>query len=194
MSWIKSRHVSAPGCQSRALPLRHGSCLATTEDFGGEENVFGWAAQTKERRGVEHTILRMNKINWSRVLGCGLLAGIVWIVLGAIVTALLGKNFAALPNNHLGRPTPAFIAANVIVDLLEGISILWLYAAIRPRYGPGARTAIIAAFAWWFIVSLGDVTWCSFGFFPASTVIPLMIGTIPAIILATLTGARFYKE
>jgi len=115
-------------------------------------------------------------------------------VLGAIVTALLGKNFAALPNNRLGAPTLGFVLLNIALDLLEGITILWLYAAIRPRYGPGARTAIIAAFAWWFIVSLGDATWCSFGFFPASTAIPLMIGTIPAIILATLTGAKFYKE
>jgi hypothetical protein len=136
----------------------------------------------------------VNRINWSRVIGCGLLAGIAWIVLGALVTALLGRDFAALPNNHLGKPTPGFILFNVFLDLLEGISILWLYAAIRPRYGPGARAAVIAAFAWWFIVTLGDATWCSFGFFPPSTVIPLMIGTLPALALATLVGARLYKE
>jgi hypothetical protein len=57
-----------------------------------------------------------------------------------------------------------------------------------------ASTAVIAALAWWFIVSLGDATWCSFGFFPPSTVIPLMIGTLPALIIATLAGAKFYKE
>jgi len=136
----------------------------------------------------------MNKINWSRVLSCGLLAGIIWIVLGAAVTALLGREFAALPNNRLAHPTPLFVVLNVVFDLLEGISILWLYAAIRPLYGPGPRTAVIAAFAWWFIVSLGDATWCSFGIFPARTVIPLMLGTLPALILATLAGARFYKD
>lgn len=136
----------------------------------------------------------MSKINWSWVLGCGLLAGIVWIILGSLVTALLGRDFAALPNNRLGTPTPSFLAVNVVLDLLEGISILWLYAAIRPLYGRGAKTAGIAAIAWWFIVSLGDVTWCSFGFFPPHTVVPLMIGTLPAIILATLAGARFYKD
>ena len=136
----------------------------------------------------------MSKINWPRVLGCGLLAGIVWIVLGTAVTALFGRSFAALPNNHLGRPTPAFIVVNVILDLLEGISIVWLYAAIRPRYGPGARTAIIAALAWWFIVSLEDFTWCSFGIFPASTIIPLMVGTLPALVLAAITGAWLYRE
>jgi hypothetical protein len=136
----------------------------------------------------------MNKINWSRVLGCGLLAGIVWIILGTAVTALLGRNFAALPNNRLGAPTPSFVVVNVILDLLEGISILWLYAAIRPLYGPGPKTATIAAFAWWFIVSLEDVTWSSFGLFPAITIIPLILGTLPALILASLAGARFYKQ
>jgi hypothetical protein len=136
----------------------------------------------------------MSKINWWRVLGCGLLAGIVWIILGSLVTSLLGREFAALPNNHLRAPTPSFLVVNVVLDLLEGISILWLYAAIRPLYGPGAKTAGTAAFAWWFIVSLGDVTWCSFGFFPPHTVVPLMIGTLPAIILATLAGARFYRD
>jgi len=53
---------------------------------------------------------------------------------------------------------------------------------IRP---PIAPPRIIAAFAWWFIVTLGDATWCSFGFFPPSTVIPLMIGTLPALVIAS---------
>jgi len=136
----------------------------------------------------------MNKINWSRVLACGLLAGIVWIILGSVVTALVGRSFAALPNNHLAQPTSGFILFNAAIDLIEGISILWLYAAIRPRYGAGAKTAAIAAFAWWFIVSLGDATWCSFGFFPPTKVVPLMVGTLPAILIATIAGARFYKE
>ena len=136
----------------------------------------------------------MSKINLSRVFVCGLLAGIVWIILGSVVTALFGRDFAALPNNHLGTPTAGFIMFNGLIDLLEGISILWLYAAIRPIYNPGWKTPVIAAFAWWFIVTLGDATWCSFGFFPPRTVIPLMIGTLPALILATLAGAMFYKE
>jgi hypothetical protein len=94
----------------------------------------------------------------------------VWIILGAMVTALLGQEFAALPGNHLGTPKPGFVLFNIVLDLVEGISILWLYAAIRPRYGSGANTAIIAAIAWWFIVSLGDAAWCSFGLFPPRTV------------------------
>jgi hypothetical protein len=99
----------------------------------------------------------MTKVNWLRVVGCGLLAGIVWIIFGSIVTALLGRDFAALPNNRLAAPTFGFLSVNVVLDLLEGISILWLYASIRPSYRPGPKTALIAAFAWWFIVSLGTL-------------------------------------
>ena len=83
----------------------------------------------------------MGKINWSRVLGCGLLAGIVWIILGSGVTALLGRDFAALPNNNLGKPTTGFLVFNVVLDLLEGISIVWLYAASRARVVQGTHRA-----------------------------------------------------
>jgi hypothetical protein len=41
---------------------------------------------------------------------------------------------------------------------------------------------------------LGNAAWWSFGFFPPSTVIPLMSGTLPALIIATLVGAKLYKE
>jgi hypothetical protein len=136
----------------------------------------------------------MSRLNWYRVFGCGLVAGIAWIVLGAVVTLLLGRDFAALPNNHLANPTPGFIVFNVVIDLIEGISVVWLYAVLRPVYGLRVKTAVIAAFAWWLIVSLGDATWCSFGFFPPRTVIPLMIGTLPALVLAALVGTRFYKD
>jgi hypothetical protein len=64
----------------------------------------------------------MIKVNWLRLVGCGLLAGIVWIILGSIVTALLGRDFAAQPNNRLAAPTPGFLIVNVVLDLLEGIS------------------------------------------------------------------------
>lgn len=140
------------------------------------------------------TIATANKINWARVLGCGVLAGVLWIIFGTIVTSVLARDFIALPHNRLGAPTPGFVVLNIVADLLTGVSMLWLYAAIRPRYGAGAKTAAVAAFALWFMVGLEDAIWCSFGLFPARTIIPLIFGTLPALIIAALVGAKFYKE
>jgi hypothetical protein len=125
------------------------------------------------------------------VLGCGVLAGAVCIILGTIAIAVLARDFIALPHNGLAAPTQGFITLNIVLDLLTGVSILWLYAAIRPRYGHGPKTAGIAA---WFIVSLEDALWCSFELFPARTVTPLIFGALPAPTVPALVGARYYKE
>ena len=38
------------------------------------------------------------------------------------------------------------LAQQIAVDCIFGFLLAWLYAAIRPRLGPGASTAVIAAF------------------------------------------------
>src|SRR5687767_5344003 len=50
------------------------------------------------------------------------------------------------------------IATYVISDLVVGLLLVWAYAAMRPRFGPGPRTAIHAALLLWItsaIVALG---------------------------------------
>jgi hypothetical protein len=161
-----------------------------------EREVFGEVPSGRWFRSYDGRgkIDGMGNVGWLRVVVCGLLAGVVWVGLGTIVTALLGRGLLLSPTTVSVTPTAGFLLLQIGIDLVEGISILRLYAAIRPRYEAGAKTALIAAFAWWFIVTLGNATWCSFGFFPPRTVIRLMIGTLPALIIATLAGARFYRE
>jgi hypothetical protein len=55
------------------------------------------------------------RINWSRVFGCGLLAGSVWIIFGVLVTALPGRDFPALPGNRLASPTTDFVVLNLVL-------------------------------------------------------------------------------
>lgn len=79
----------------------------------------------------------------------------------------------------------------VCVDLAMGIWAIWLYAAIRPRYGPGPRTAIIAGFAWWFIKSLQSAKWAGLGLvlLPFNVVLGPLVATLVAAVVATLAGA-----
>ena len=78
---------------------------------------------------------------------------------------------------------------------LIGIFAVWLYAAIRPRYGAGPRTAIIAGFAVWCLgYLLAAVTSLALKLFPASVMaIGLVVGLIE-VIVGTLVGAKIYRE
>jgi hypothetical protein len=79
--------------------------------------------------------------------------------------------------------------------LVLGIVIVLGYAAIRPRFGAGPKTAIIAAlFAWFGIyVYSGIINGMLFGI-PMSTILMLIGWGLVEYVLATLAGAALYKE
>jgi hypothetical protein len=137
----------------------------------------------------------MGQVNWSRVIIGGLVAGTVWTATSAITTWFLGADFnAAVPGNKIfapGAPLAAFLFA---VNLAGGIWGIWLYAAIRPRYGPGPKTAAVAGFSWWIVSSLADATWGSFRLVPVGALLPLSVISLPEMIAAALIGAWLYKE
>jgi hypothetical protein len=141
------------------------------------------------------TGVSMKRINWWRVLACGAVAGVVWTVLSSAVTILVGHDFtAAVSGNRLVAPSSGLVTFLFLVNLLEGIWAMWLYAAIRPRYGAGPNTAMVVGIAWWVISSLIDATWGSFGFVPVAALWPAMAASLPAIMVAALAGAWLYKE
>lgn len=137
----------------------------------------------------------MGRINWGRVLLCGLLAGVVWTLLSSLLTAFVAYDFvAAVPGGRLSAPKAGLVAFLFTVNLVMGIWAMWLYAAIRPRYGPGSKTAAVAGVSWWVISSLIDSTWGSFGFVPPRALLAPMAASLPALIIAALVGAWPYKE
>ncbi|PYP30193.1 MAG: hypothetical protein DMD47_10255, partial [Gemmatimonadetes bacterium] len=98
----------------------------------------------------------MGKINWGRVVLGGLLAGLVlnvidWVVYGKVLAADFNAALQALGK---GPMTGSMIIWFVIFDFLFGIFLVWFYAAIRPRFGAGPRTAVLAGFAIWVLYGL----------------------------------------
>jgi hypothetical protein len=137
----------------------------------------------------------MGKINWGRVVLCGIVAGLAWTALSSIVTALAARDFvAAVPGRRLSAPSGGLVAFLLIVNLVMGVWAMWLYAAIRPRYGPGPKTAVVTGFSWWVISSLVDASWGSFGFVVPKAVLAPMAASLPAIIIAAVAGAWLYRE
>jgi|SRR5215813_1607904 len=137
----------------------------------------------------------MARINWSRVIICGLVAGVVWTVTSAISTWFVGADFnAAVPGHKIFAPSAGLATFLFAVNLAGGMWAMWLYAAIRPRYGAGAKTAAIAGLSWWVVSTLADATWGSFGFVPVKALLPVSAVSLPEMVLATLVGAWLYKE
>ena len=140
----------------------------------------------------------MGKINWGRVVLCGFLTGVVWGVLYAIALPLVGRDFmAALPGGfggHIPGTTAALRAIVMISPLVLGISTMWLYAAIRPRYGPGPKTAAVAGFALWFFGSWVDASWAALGAVPLGALVGPVAASLPIALVAAVVGAWPYKE
>jgi hypothetical protein len=132
------------------------------------------------------------RIQWPRVLLCGLIAGGVWTLLSIALLYLVGGDFlAALPD---GGPSGGSVHAFLLgSNIAAGIWAMWLYAAIRPRYGPAPKRAAVAGLAWWFIVSLQSGKWVASGFAPPGAALGPLAATLPAIIAATMVGAWAYE-
>ncbi len=137
----------------------------------------------------------MGKINWGRVFLCGILTGVVFYLLQLVVFVFaLGQTDFAAAVQAAGRPR--FPPLPFTLHVAIGIWTMWLYAAIRPRYGPGAKTAAVAGFAMWVIGGLVGALWVSLRLVPiplGALVGPLAV-SLPTTIVAAVVGAWPYKE
>ena len=83
----------------------------------------------------------------------------------------------------------------VFLDFLYGIWLVWLYAAIRPRFGAGPRTAVIAGVAMWVLFSLlHTLSEAPMGLFPQRLMVITTVTTLIAWPIAAAAGAKFYSE
>jgi hypothetical protein len=137
------------------------------------------------------------KINMGRVLLGGLVAGLIlnigeW-VLNGIVLAKDMKDFFAKCN--LPEPGPNFLVIAVGITFVLGIVMVLGYAAIRTRFGPGPKTAIIAAlFAWFGVYLYQNLIGFGLGIVPLRLMLIALAWGLVEYILASLAGAALYKE
>lgn len=144
----------------------------------------------------------MGKINWGRVVLGGLVAGVVSNLLQFVACELYlvpALNDATLKlGRSLGEITNVILAFWAVLSFALGVITVWFYAAIRPRYGPGPKTAAIAGCAIWALaVLLPVVGWGSLGALPSFPLsfLALHLGTYLVIAIAAAeAGARIYRE
>jgi hypothetical protein len=82
-----------------------------------------------------------------------------------------------------------------IWGFLLGIAAVWIYAAIRPRYGAGPSTAVRAGLAAWALaVFLANLSSYALGLFPVRLLVITAVVALGEILVATLVGAWVYSE
>jgi len=141
----------------------------------------------------------MGKINYGRVILGGIVAGIVadiidWLVDGLWLAPRWADGMKTL--GHTAAFTTGQIVLFDLIGIAGGILAIWIYAAIRPRFGPGVRTAICAGLVTWALsVLLPNAAFMHvMHLFGAHLTLYTTLGGIVEIVVGTIAGAALYKE
>ncbi|MFQ5743890.1 MAG: hypothetical protein ACE5HV_09915 [Acidobacteriota bacterium] len=98
----------------------------------------------------------MGTINYGRVILAGLAAGLVVNIIANVAYGFILADAVeeALAPVGASPPGGGQIALLWVGGFAFGIVLAWVYAAMRPRFGPGVGTATKAALAVWVVSSV----------------------------------------
>jgi len=131
-------------------------------------------------------------MNKARIVLGGLVAGVVVDAIETVVHRFLFKSYAELGREPM---TMSGAARLWIIGLIFGILLAWLYAALRPRYGAGPKTAIVAGLYLWIVAGL--LVWIGFRPLLQWGMRLMVIGIVTnlvAYVVAALVAGYLYKE
>jgi hypothetical protein len=89
---------------------------------------------------------------------------------------------------------PGKLPQYVAIDFVFGLLLVWLYAAIRPRFGPGARTALRAAAFAWALYMVTEYLFVLMGLFSARYFLLNALLSFATYGVSALVGTRLYSE
>lgn len=139
----------------------------------------------------------MGKINVGRVVLGGLLCGLVLNIGEFLLNAkvLEAQMTTFMTQHNFKDPGSNFMIVAVGLTFVMGIVIVLGYACIRPRLGPGVKTAIIAGLFAWFAVYIycGIINGVLFGM-PMNLMIMVSVWGLVEYAIAAVAGAWLYKE
>jgi hypothetical protein len=138
----------------------------------------------------------MPRINVKRVVLGGIVAAILVNAGEGLLGFLLKRDYeAAMRALGIRMGTSPALFLPVAWSFVVGILAIWLYAAIRPRYGAGPATAVRAAVAVWaFTTVTFSIAMASLTIFPARLMAIATAWSLAEVVVAVLVGAWLYRE
>ena len=139
----------------------------------------------------------MSNINVGKVILGGLVAGVVYNVgEAALNMGILAQDIADFGKKYqLPEMGNSFIAKMTVLMFVFGIVTVFVYAALRPRFGAGVKTAVIAGVVVWFLSFFyATFLMTTMGLFAFGPSVKGALWELGEAVLASIAGAWVYKE
>ena len=138
-------------------------------------------------------------INTGKVITGGLLAGLVFNVFDMTWNfTLLAADMLEMVSRMRLDPAVATDFSKaipwIVIDFVFGILVVWTYAAMRPRLGPGPKTAVLAGMVPYIAVSLVLFGFTMMGVFTMSMWVKTTGLTAITVIAGSVAGAWAYTD
>ena len=138
-------------------------------------------------------------MNIKKVVVGGLVAGIVvnafdFIAQYALSARMRAESEAFKPGLADQMMQGSSIISYVIMDLVIGIALVWTYAAVRPRFGPGPRTAFYIALLFWLLGLIFNSGYRQMGMVSSGLWWTLAVIALINYVVASTAGAAVYSE
>jgi len=136
-------------------------------------------------------------MNVKRVVLGGLLAGLFINVSEALLNGLvLMEDYQAMMADHGLTEASWAIPAYVTGGFVFGLALAWLYAAIRPRFGPGPKTGAIAGVLLFVVGYVVPGTWfATMGLtLDAGMMVLALVWGLAELVAAGVIAGWIYRE
>ena len=138
-------------------------------------------------------------MNSGKIVVGGLVAGVVFNIGDFLINTVVLAADNAEFMRRLGLDPAAMesisgMAPWIVVDLLFGLLVVWTYASIRPRFGPGVTTAILAGLIPFLGATLVLAGFTSMGVFPSAMFIKGTVASFVNTVIGSVAGAWVYTE
>ncbi len=139
-------------------------------------------------------------INTQKVVVGGLIAGVVMNAIDFVVNGMLladrmkAETEAFKPGLSDQMMGGSAVIGYIVMDFIIGLALVWTYAAIRPRFGPGVKTASYVAILFWILTMIFMSGYMHMGMMSAGLWWTFAILGLVNYLASSVAGAKFYTE
>ncbi|MDQ6769122.1 MAG: hypothetical protein M3Z54_03960 [Gemmatimonadota bacterium] len=139
-------------------------------------------------------------INTKKVVLGGIAAGVVMNIIDTVVNMfILGARMKAesdafKPGMADQMMTGSSMASYIVMDLILGIALVWTYAAMRPRFGPGMKTATYVAVLFWILAGVFFSGYLHMGMMSMGLWLAFSVFGLVNFLASAWVGAWLYSE